>query len=113
MTHLLALTVGVFVAVPVTWRVTWRYGVTRGDIAGYDHKRDWRALASQADHDHRNAIRWQRAVNALRRIHDDVVGDLLDKVAADRAELARLRPTLPAPVPRPPMPLYPRRRSTP
>jgi len=111
-THLLALVVGVLVAVPVTWRVTWRYGVTRGDIAGYDQRRDWRALASQADHDHRNAIRWQRAVNALRRIHDDVVGDLLDKVAADRAELARLRPTPPASFHRPPMPLYPRRKST-
>lgn len=102
LTLAVGLAVGATVTAPITWRITWRYGVTRGDIASYDHRRDWRAIAAQADHDHRTAIRWARALHALDRIHRDVIGDLLDTVAGLQTENDLLRaphPARPSPIP--------------
>lgn len=48
-------------------------------------------LATRADHDHRTAQRWARALAALQAVHDEVVGDLLDKVAARDRQLERRR----------------------
>ena len=46
-----------------------------------------RDLAVMADHDHRTALRWAGALEGLRHVHRDIVGDLLDKAADLRHQL--------------------------
>jgi hypothetical protein len=59
-----------------------------------------RRLAKEADSAQRRARRFELAVEALRQVHTDVIGDLLDTVTAQRAQLARRRPR------RSPVPVY-------
>jgi hypothetical protein len=59
-----------------------------------------RRLAKEADSAKRRARRFELAVEALRKVHTDVVGDLLDTVAVQRAQLEPPRPA------RSPMPAY-------
>jgi hypothetical protein len=59
-----------------------------------------RRLAKEADSAQRRARRFELAVEALRQVHTEVVGDLLDTVAVQRAQLEP-----PAPH-RSPVPVY-------
>jgi len=55
----------------------------------------FRQLAAQADHDRRAAARWENALTQFRVIHDDIVGDLLDRFPAQ----PRRHPAPRSPVP--------------
>jgi hypothetical protein len=70
-----------------------------------------RQLHDSADHEYRLSRRRGRALEALGRIHDEVVGDLLDKVAARDRTIARLRRHQPRHLRRNPMPDYGRWRA--
>jgi len=64
MTAVIAAACGLTAGAAASWRITYRWCVTRGDLANYDAKRDWRALHEQADHDHRTARRWKAIADA-------------------------------------------------
>lgn len=90
MSHVLTLAVGVTLgaagmyAAHLRWAEAHHYRRVRLEATRV------RDLAVMADHDHRTARRYRRALEALGRIHRDVVGDLLDTVVAQARELDRL-----------------------
>lgn len=93
MIHMLVLVIGIAIGANVVHgrHLRWQEAHYYRLVAASDDR--IRNIAAAADHDHRNAVRWEQAVTALQEVHADVVGDLLDTVAEQRVLIDELSST--------------------